>query len=80
MTIEQLRETRMTMPLLRSSSFPQAFEVSIYDDGFRVYGMNDVNNLPWYVGHMGEQTTIESNNIDEVELIYWKEKYRQDEA
>lgn len=79
MTQEQFTESRMTMPLLRSSSFPQAYEVSIYDDGFRVYKMDVAYAPPLFIGHMGD-VTIESHNLGEVESIYWNEKYRQDEA
>lgn len=79
MTQEQFRESRMTMPLLRSSRFPQAYEVSIYDDGFRVYKMDNAYAPPMFIGNM-DDVTIESNSLSEVESIYWNEKYRQDEA
>ena len=74
MTLEQFRESANRMRLERSSRFPQATTVTTYEDRFKIYRID--TNL--YIGYVPSyDATIESDSIDEVEEIYWKEKYSQ---
>lgn len=71
MTKETLKESAMTLLLVKSTRFPQASHVTIYDDGFKVYKLGQ----DLYIGYYGDDCTIECDTIDAVIDIYHQEKY-----
>lgn len=71
MTLEQFKDSAFTVPLIRSSRFPQATEVTTYEDKFKVYKIDST----LLIGIMDGDVTIESSSLDEIENIYWNEKH-----
>ncbi len=71
MTLEQFADSAITVPLIRSSRFPQATDVTTYEDRFKVYRIDST----LLIGIMDRDITIESSSLSEIEQIYWNEKH-----